>query len=98
MSYWTTYEANTRSSINDIHSIYADPQFVDVNNGDFSLLPSSPCIGAGMPYIGGGKSFIGAVPPKTTIPGDLDGNGKVDFADFAIFAQHWLECTAPECD
>ena len=25
------------------------------------------------------------------IPGDIDGSGKVDFADFTIFARHWLE-------
>jgi hypothetical protein len=63
-STWQAAGVNTRSSLNDRHSIYADPQFVDANDGDFSLLPSSPCIGAGMPYIGGDNSFIGAVPPK----------------------------------
>jgi len=30
--------------------------------------------------------------------GDLNLDCKVDFKDFAIFALHWLECTAPECD
>lgn len=29
------------------------------------------------------------------IPGDLDLNGKVDLADFAIFGRHWLEGTGP---
>ncbi|MFH1614722.1 MAG: hypothetical protein ABIG61_06535 [Planctomycetota bacterium] len=28
--------------------------------------------------------------------GDLDRNCKVDFKDFAIFAEDWLECTVPE--
>ena len=62
-----------------------------MNNGDFSILSSSPCIDIGMPYLGGDKSFIGAGPPKAGIPGDLDANGRVSFVDFAIFAQHWLE-------
>jgi len=30
--------------------------------------------------------------------GDLNYDCRVDFFDFTIFAQHWLECTAPECD
>jgi hypothetical protein len=30
--------------------------------------------------------------------GDLNHDCKVDFGDFAIFALHWLECAAPECD
>jgi hypothetical protein len=30
--------------------------------------------------------------------GDLNYDCKVDLRDLAIFAFHWLECTAPECD
>jgi hypothetical protein len=30
--------------------------------------------------------------------GDFNLDCMVDFKDFAIFALHWLECTAPECD
>lgn len=26
------------------------------------------------------------------IPGDIDGNCKVDFVDFSILASHWLDC------
>ncbi len=96
LSAWPVVGVNTMSSLNDLHSIYADPQFADMNNGDFSLLPGSPCIGAGIPYLGGDKSFIGAVPPKAgSTPSDLDANGRVDFVDFAIFAQHWLEGVEP---
>ncbi len=29
---------------------------------------------------------------------DLNQDCMVDWADFSIFASHWLECTAPECD
>lgn len=30
--------------------------------------------------------------------GDFNHDCHVDFLDFAAFALHWLECTAPECD
>ncbi|MGA2914934.1 MAG: GLUG motif-containing protein [Sedimentisphaerales bacterium] len=30
--------------------------------------------------------------------GDFNHDCKVDFADFATFSLHWLECTAPVCD
>jgi hypothetical protein len=30
--------------------------------------------------------------------GDFNRDCKVNFADFATFSMHWLECTAPECD
>jgi len=29
---------------------------------------------------------------KTTLPGDVDGNCRVDFADLALMASSWLEC------
>lgn len=29
---------------------------------------------------------------------DFNQDCRVDLADFALFAAHWLECTAPECD
>jgi hypothetical protein len=29
---------------------------------------------------------------------DFNQDCRVDLADFAMFAAHWLECTAPECD
>ncbi len=32
------------------------------------------------------------------LTGDLNHDCIVDFADFAIFASRWLECTKPECD
>ncbi|MCJ7692528.1 MAG: DUF6073 family protein [Sedimentisphaerales bacterium] len=30
--------------------------------------------------------------------GDLNTDCEVNFLDFAMFCQHWLECTKPECD
>jgi hypothetical protein len=30
--------------------------------------------------------------------GDLNHDCHVNFADFALFAENWLKCTAPECD
>ena len=29
--------------------------------------------------------------------GDLNGNCIVNLVDLGIFAEHWLECTAPKC-
>jgi hypothetical protein len=29
---------------------------------------------------------------------DFNQDCRVNLADFAMFAAHWLECTAPECD
>jgi len=60
---WPTIGANSMSALNDLHSINADPQFKDVNGGDFSLLPSSPCINAGVLIPAGGKTTIGAYQP-----------------------------------
>jgi outer membrane protein assembly factor BamB len=47
-----------------------------------------------------GQEFIGceSICRLGPVVGDLDGKGKVDFKDFAIFASHWLECTDPNCD
>jgi len=45
---------------NDVHSIEADPQFVDIANGDFRLKPTSPCLNAGKPTPNGGYTNIGA--------------------------------------
>jgi len=30
--------------------------------------------------------------------GDLSGDCRVNVVDFAMMAEHWLACTAPECD
>jgi hypothetical protein len=77
---------------NDSNSISADPLFVDAANSDFSLLPASPCINA-VNTLNGGKMTIGAWQPKA---GGFDSNydGRIDFFDFAEFAQHWLEGVA----
>ncbi|MFZ2146913.1 MAG: hypothetical protein WAV28_06810 [Sedimentisphaerales bacterium] len=45
---------------NDAHSIEADPQFVDIANGDFRLKLTSPCLNAGKPTPNGGYTDIGA--------------------------------------
>jgi hypothetical protein len=83
---------------NDTHSIEADPQFVDAANGDFQLKPTSPCLNAGKPSLGGGYTTIGAwqgISRSVLLPDDceMDFNtdGKVDFADFVIFAKSWLQ-------
>ncbi len=48
---------------NDAHSIMADPQFVDIENDDFGLEPTSPCLNAGEPTLFNGKSTIGTWQP-----------------------------------
>jgi hypothetical protein len=40
---WTEWQARGR----DVHSLYADPLFVDPQNGDFSLKPDSPAFDLG---------------------------------------------------
>jgi hypothetical protein len=37
------------------------------------------------------KSYFGKPPCETIIAGDINGDCKVDFADLAIMASHWLE-------
>jgi hypothetical protein len=41
------YFTMARESGNEVHSLQADPLFLDVENGDFTLLPDSPAIGLG---------------------------------------------------
>ncbi|HWO57828.1 MAG TPA: Ig-like domain-containing protein [bacterium] len=71
-------------------SVYADPQFVDPENGDFRLADSSPCIDAGHPDPryndpDGSRNDIGALPH---VPGlaaqlsvDLNFDGIIDIRD-----------------
>lgn len=42
------------------------------------------------------KSYFGKPMCETVISGDINGDCKVDFADFAIMASHWMECNSPE--
>ncbi len=41
------------------------------------------------------KSYFGTEPCETIIAGDINGDCKVDFADFAIMSLHWLEDARP---
>jgi hypothetical protein len=38
------------------------------------------------------KSYFGEPVCKTVVAGDINGDCKVDFKDFAFMAFHWLEC------
>jgi hypothetical protein len=46
------------------------------------------------------KSYFGTTPCKTVVAGDINGDCRVDFKDFALMALHWLEDHTPEqsCD
>lgn len=88
---------------NDAHSIIADPQFFDAASGDFGLKPGSPCLNTGRPTFSNGYTNIGAwqgISRSELLPAnciewlemDFNGDCKVDFNDFALFTQSWLEC------
>jgi hypothetical protein len=90
-SAWTTAGTTLMSKSNDTDSIYADPQFRNAAYGDFSLKPNSPCLNAGQGTPLDGKTTIGAWQPSFSYEGDFNTDGVVNFYDFSIFAQHWLE-------
>jgi len=63
-------------------NIDADPCFVDTDNGDYHLLPNSPCIDAGDPnYIAGPNETDLDGNPRI-VDGDNDGNSVVDMGAF----------------
>jgi parallel beta-helix repeat protein len=67
----------------------ADPDFVDVTSGDYRPRVGSPLINGG-----NGGGLIGALDPgpaapEPVLPGDFDGSGLVDFADFFLFADQF---------
>jgi hypothetical protein len=85
------------------HDIFADPCFVDAANGDFRLKANSPCLNTGKPTLSNGFSNMGAwqgisrgVPSPANctewLEMDFNDDCKVDFSDFAMFAEQWLEC------
>ncbi|MBA7476634.1 hypothetical protein ES707_12025 [subsurface metagenome] len=77
-----------------------DPRFVDdsgiadTGNGTPPIVDMGAYEWYGGPYCGDAE--------HPYPPGDVSGpdgvrDCYVDFFDFAVFAAHWLECTAPEC-
>jgi hypothetical protein len=42
-----------------------------------------------------GKSWFGQAPCETIIAGDINGDCRVDWRDFAILSRHWLEDGRP---
>ncbi len=100
-SIWSTW--SDMYPLNDAHSIQGDPGFVDAANNDFRLNPTSSCLNAGKPTIGGGFTTIGAwdgissgfsavLNCSMSIEMDFNYDCRVDLYDFAMFVQDWLEC------
>jgi len=88
---------------NDSHSMIAEPQYSDPNEGDFRLRSGSPCLNSGEPTPGGGYTSIGAwqgvartVPLEANCGGylemDFNNDCRVDLEDFVLFGQSWLDC------
>lgn len=59
--------------------IVADPQFMDVANGDFRLKPTSPCLNTGKSTLNSGKTTMGAWQPNA-ITG-INYRSRYDFED-----------------
>jgi hypothetical protein len=86
-------------------TIHDDPMFIDPASGNFNLSCFSPCINAGSedPQVQTGNFDVDGksrvvygrvdIGAYEIFPAafDLDPDGKVDFFDFAVFAEHWLE-------
>jgi len=97
----------------DLNSTPTDPNDDFWVNGDYHLLPDSPCIDAGDPNypedanefdidgdtrIIGGRIDIGADEYRSGALSDFSGNGIVNFEDFAVLAEYWMDyvCVEPE--
>jgi hypothetical protein len=70
--------SNVQGGWPGVANIDADPLWTDAANGDFSLLPGSPCIGTGQPFMvdaDGSPLDMGALPydPWTTLDGGVAG-------------------------
>lgn len=73
-------------------NISAPPLFLDPTAGDYSLIPGSPCIGAGR-----SGSDMGAVPfagGSLFLRGDSNGNGETDISD-AVATLNYLFIGGP---
>ena len=95
-----------RSLKNSTGNISINPLFIDPDNGDYHLSPSSPCANEGADYVKKtgkydldsgarkvGKVDMGAyeLQPQTAVPADYDGDGITDAAFyFAASGQWWI--------
>jgi hypothetical protein len=71
-----SYSISDGEALPGNNNISGDPKFVDAGHNDFSLQPSSPCIGAGSPGEGGKPTNMGAWGNNAGIVTNLPGEGK----------------------
>jgi hypothetical protein len=80
----------------DVTSPYIDARDMRSPIG-FELFPNGGVVNMGA-YGGtaeAGKSYFGEPVCETIVAGDINGDCKVDFLDFAIMSFHWLEDSGP---
>ena len=97
----------------DPNSTPTDPNDDFWVNGDYHLLPDSPCIDTGDPNypedanefdidgdtrIIGGRIDMGADEYAFGELSDFSGNGIVSFEDFAVLAEYWMDYVCAEPD
>ena len=65
-------------------NIDVDPLFVDPGNGDYRLMPQSPCIDAGTNTVSGELGEVDVVGTPRLVDGDLDGQVVVDIGAYEM--------------
>jgi hypothetical protein len=81
----------------------SDIGFIDANNGDFRLHESSIALNTGPSTVLNGQTSRGAwqgisrggIPPHNCtewLEMDFNGDCRVDFQDYTLFAESWLDC------
>ncbi len=92
-------------AIPGVGNIMADPMLADPDNGDYTLLPGSPCLDVADPSNHPSDDFVGNPRPADTtnpqthllMPGNINLDYHVDFDDIIVMLDNWLRTDCP-CD